>query len=145
MATELNTANCACFNLRKAARIVAQVFDQHLQPIGLKNTQFSLLRVASKQGPLSITDLAEQLVMDRTTLTRNLKPVERDGLIAVVAGKDARTRNVQVTRKGLKTLERALPLWEAAQTQVVEELGRTRWRSLLGDLQAVLQAVRVSQ
>ena len=83
--------------------------------------------------------------MDRTTLTRNLKPVERDGLIAVVAGKDARTRNVQVTRKGLKTLERALPLWEAAQTQVVEELGRTRWRSLLGDLQAVLQAVRVSQ
>ena len=83
--------------------------------------------------------------MDRTTLTRNLKPVERDGLIAVVAGKDARTRNVQVTRKGLKTLERALPLWEAAQTQVVKELGRTRWRSLLGDLQAVLQAVRVSQ
>lgn len=145
MNNELNTANCTCFNLRKAARIVAQVYDQHLQPSGLKNTQFSLLRVTSKHGPLSISALAEQLVMDRTTLTRNLKPLERDGLIKVVAGKDARTRNVQVTARGLKTVDKALPLWERAQVQVVKELGQTRWRSLLGELQAVLRVVKVAE
>ncbi len=142
MATELNTANCACFNLRKATRTVAQVYDQYLQPSGLKNTQFSLLRVASQYGPISITDLAEQLVMDRTTLTRNLKPVERDGLVEVIAGKDARTRNVRVTAKGLKTLKKALPLWEDAQAHVVGELGQTHWRSLLQELQTVLRAVK---
>ena len=143
MNTDLNAANCACFNLRKAARVVAQVYDQHLQPSGLKNTQLSLLLVTVKFGPLSITALAEQLVMDRTTLTRNLKPLERDGLIKVVAGEDARTRHVQVTAKGLKKMQKAIPLWEHAQLQVVKELGQTHWHSLLAELQTVLSVVKV--
>ena len=81
--------------------------------------------------------------MDRTTLTRNLKPLEREGLTEVVAGNDARTRHVRVTGKGLKTLGEALPLWEAAQRHVVKSLGQTHWRSLLRELKAVPQAVRV--
>lgn len=144
MSNKLDPANCTSFNLRKAARIVGQVYDQYLQPSGLKNTQFSLLRVAAKRGPLSISDLAELLVMDRTTLTRNLKPLERDRLVEVVAGKDARTRNVRVTPEGLETLQRALPLWEAAQEHVVSELGQTRSRSLLKEIHALVQALRAS-
>jgi DNA-binding MarR family transcriptional regulator len=143
MTTKLIYADCVCFNLRKAARITAQVYDQHLAPVGLKNTQFSLLNVVATLGPLSITDLAGQLVMDRTTLTRNLKPVERDGLIEVVAGEDARTRHVQITTKGRKTLNKALPLWEDAQQYVLTALGQARWRSLLRELKGVLQAVKV--
>lgn len=144
MTNELDPANCTSFNLRKAARIVAQVYDQYLQPSGLKSTQFSLLKVASGRGPLSISDLAEELVMDRTTLTRNLKPLERDGLVEVVAGKDARTRNVRVTPQGLKTLKKALPLWEAAQVSVIGELGQTRSRSLLREIHALVQALKAS-
>ena len=141
MTDDLDTANCACFNLRKAARLVAQVYDQHLQPVGLKNTQFTLLRAASMLGPLSISQLADELVTDRTTLTRNLKPVEREGLIEVVAGKDARTRNVRVTAKGRERIQQALPHWSAAQRHVVEALGTTRWRSLLKELDVVINTV----
>lgn len=144
MPDRFDTANCACLNLRKAARVVAQVYDQHLQPCGLKNTQFSLLRAASLLGPISISDLAEQLQMDRTTLTRNLRPVERDGLIEVVAGKDARTRNVKVTPAGAKKLKQALPLWESAQRQVVKALGQTHWRTLLKELKTVPAALHLA-
>jgi DNA-binding MarR family transcriptional regulator len=142
MKTELNAANCTCFNLRKAARLVAQTYDHHLQPSGLKNTQFSLLQVASKQGPISITDLAAQLAMDRTTLTRNLKPLVRDRFIDIVPGKDARTRNIRVTAHGLRTLKNATPMWEAAQMNLLGKLGTTHWRSLLKELKTVLGAVK---
>jgi len=125
---------CACFNLRKASRAVTQLYDQILQPSGLLTTQFTLVVAISIAGSTTITRLAEDLVMDRTTLTRNLKPLERQGLIEIVPGQDQRTRVVALTAEGREALTKAIPLWEQVQASVVEGLGQNRWSRLLSDL-----------
>lgn len=142
MTESLNPIDCASFNLRKASRLMAQVYDRQLQPSGLNNTQFTLLAVTSRRGPISITALAGLLGMDRTTLTRNLRLVERDGLLQVTAGRDARTRDVRLTGKGSKALKKATPLWQEAQTRVVETLGRAHWRDLLKELRTISQVAQ---
>ena len=142
MTRPLNTVDCAFFNLRKASRLMGQAYHRYLQPSGLTNTQFTLLAMTSSRGPISITELAHELGMDRTTLTRNLRLVEREGLVEVTAGRDARTRDVRLTAKGHKTLNDAIPLWEEAQTRVVEALGRAHWRDLVKELRTVSQVAR---
>jgi DNA-binding MarR family transcriptional regulator len=122
-------------NLRKAARAVTQLYDRHLRPSGLKGTQFSILAVLANTGAIPLSRLAEVLVMDRTTLSRNLEPLERDGLVSVTEGKDRRVRQVALKPRGRKALAGALPLWEAAQGQVVKEIGGAgRWGEILKDL-----------
>jgi DNA-binding MarR family transcriptional regulator len=134
-------ANCTCFNLRKAARAVTQLYDEALKPSGLRATQFSLLSVVENKGPTGITDLAHMLVMDRTTLTRNLKPFMGQKLLEVIDGADRRQRPVILTSRGQATLARALPLWREVQARLAEGLGRVRLTGLLGDLnEAVRQA-----
>jgi DNA-binding MarR family transcriptional regulator len=131
-------------NLRKAARAVTQLYDRHLRPSGLKGTQFSILAVLANTGAIPLSRLAEVLVMDRTTLSRNLEPLERDGLVSVTEGKDRRVRQVALKPRGRKALAGALPLWEAAQGQVVKEIGGAgRWGEILKDLM-VLQSVRAA-
>ncbi len=142
MTKPLNIVDRASFNLRKASRLMAQAYDRYLQPSGLTNTQFTLLAVTSSRGPISITELAGVLGMDRTTLTRNLRLVEREGLLEVTAGRDARTRDVRLTAKGSKTLKKAMPLWQEAQTRVVETLGRAHWRDLVKELRTISQVAR---
>ena len=80
--------DCNCFAVRSAARHVSQFYDQFLTPIGLRTTQFSILAKLKRRGPLTINALAEEMVMDRTTLGRNILPLERDGLIQIAAGPD---------------------------------------------------------
>lgn len=126
--------NCTCFGLRKAARAVTQMYDQALKPAGLRATQFSLLVAAERSGPRGIGELAELLVMDRTTLTRNLKPLLDRGLLKSVEGADRRRRPVAITAKGRAALARALPHWREAQVRMAGSLGHSRWRRLLGDL-----------
>src|SRR5215216_421883 len=103
---------CACANLRKAARAVTQLFDAALAPSGLKATQFTLLVTSRLSGEATINGLAERMAMDRTTLSRNLKPLARDGLLEVSPGGDGRTRLVQITSAGERALEEAYPLWQ---------------------------------
>lgn len=124
---------CACFNVRKASRAVTQLYDEILQPSGLLATQFTLLVAIAIADSGTITHLAEELVMDRTTLTRNLKPLERQGLIEIKPGQDQRTRVVALTAEGCEALAKAIPLWEQAQARIVEGLGH-RWSTLLSDL-----------
>jgi DNA-binding MarR family transcriptional regulator len=131
------TAMCTSFNLRKAARAVTQFYDDALRESGLKSTQFSLLSAAAVAGTMPISRLAEEMAMDRTTLTRNLKPLENEGLLRVEAGKDRRVRNVTVTPEGEALLEKAAPLWRKAQTQMIDKLGDERWGDLLRQLQSV--------
>src|SRR5918994_5013719 len=88
---------CACANLRKAARAVTQLFDAALAPSGLKSTQFTLLVTSRLSGEATINGLAERMAMDRTTLSRNLKPLVRDGLLEVSPGGDGRTRLVRIS------------------------------------------------
>ena len=133
-------AYCTCFNLRKASRCVTQIFDEVLQPTGLRITQLTLLVAIALVGEITITHLANELVMDRTTLTRNLKPLVKQGLLTTVTGKDRRTRIVTLTDAGRKALNQALPLWQKAQSLIIERLGRQNWRSLLENLSATVAA-----
>ncbi len=134
-------ANCTCFNLRKAARAVTQTYDKAMKPSGLRATQFSLLTLVAKLGPVGIKDLAKALVMDRTTLGRNLKVLSDRGLLEIGEGDDRRYRPINITARGQEALELALPLWEQAQTRMANGLGHDRWAGFLSDLS---EAVRVS-
>ena len=135
--------NCTCFGLRKAARAVTQMYDQALKPSGLRATQFSLLAAAEHVGPCGIGELAELLVMDRTTLTRNLKPLLDQGLLESVAGADRRRRPVAITTEGRAALATALPYWREAQVRMTGSLGRARWRRLIGDLRDTANMAQV--
>jgi DNA-binding MarR family transcriptional regulator len=126
--------NCTCFGLRKAARAVTQMYDRALKPTGLRVTQFSLLAVTQRTGPRGMAELAELMVMDRTTLTRNLKPLLDRGLLETIAGADRRRRPIAITAKGRAALAQALPHWREAQARMADGLGRSSWWRLLGDL-----------
>jgi DNA-binding MarR family transcriptional regulator len=127
-------ASCTCFSLRKAARVVTQLFDEQMAPSGLLVTQFSILGVIATMKESTMNQLAQYLVMDRTTLTRNLKPLEREGLIQINPGKDKRTRLISLTPEGIEALQKALPLWELSQSSMISQLGKERWESLMSHL-----------
>ncbi|MGB8275809.1 MAG: MarR family winged helix-turn-helix transcriptional regulator [Alphaproteobacteria bacterium] len=131
---------CTCWNLRKASRAVSQMYDSHLKPSGLLVTQFSLLAVLSRTGPIAMNALAAVVVADRTTLTRNLRPLERVGMIRSAPGEDRRVRLVSITKRGAAALAKAMPLWRNAQEKMVERLGERRCGALLGELQATVMA-----
>ena len=129
---------CACANLRKAARAVTQLFDEALAPSGLRATQFTLLVTSRLTGESTINELAERMAMDRTTLSRNLKPLMRSGLLEVRPGEDGRTRLVRITPAGEQALEEAYPLWQRAQQETVSALGEERYEALLGNVSKVV-------
>lgn len=133
-------STCACFQLRKASRAITKIYDRVLQPAGLRPNQFTILTALFLSGPKTITELAEILVMDRTTLTRNNRLLKRNGLITVLSDKDRRRRTLTLTPKGKRALEKALPYWEQAQSHVVNELGQKRWDTMREDL---LELMRV--
>ncbi|MGD9264108.1 MAG: MarR family transcriptional regulator, partial [Methyloceanibacter sp.] len=99
-----------------------------------------MLAVASEAGPISITNLSRLLDLDRTTLTRNLRIMEREGLIAVGSGKDARSKIVTLSAKGRSRLSQATPLWRSAQAKILKRFGRNRWDSLRLELQEIRDA-----
>src|SRR5579862_6676818 len=95
------TQDCNCLALREAARCVTQHYDQYLVPTGLRATQFSIMARLARKGPLTINELAAELVMDRTTLGRNILPLERDGLIESRPGEhDRRRKELRITQLG---------------------------------------------
>lgn len=136
--------DCACFNLRKAARAVTQLYEAALAPSGIRATQFSVLVALALVEGAPLSRVAEGLVMDRTTLTRNLRPLERQGWVRIEEGEDRRERNLSLTRSGRAALERALPLWQQAQARVLEHVGGTRWAGLQQDLQGLVAMARTA-
>jgi DNA-binding MarR family transcriptional regulator len=137
-------ADCTCFNLRKAARAVTQLYDEALRPSGLRVTQFSLLSVIAALGTVSITALAEEAVMDRTTLTRNLKLLEQEGLIRIEPGADARVHEVSLTPAAQPRLAGAHRHWRKAQAHMIDALGVDQVKRLLRDLSAAIGAAQRS-
>src|ERR1700739_3877617 len=109
---------CVCVNLRRAARAMTALYDEALAASGIKITQFSLLRAVERNEPAPIRALADDLDLDRTTMARNLDPLQRDGLIELYAGEDRRVTEVRLTRKGRAVLAKAVPLWQKAQADV---------------------------
>jgi DNA-binding MarR family transcriptional regulator len=107
---------CNCSALRQAARHVTRFYDAFLSPAGLRATQFSILAKLRQRGPLTITSLAAEMVMDRTTLGRNIRPLQRRGLIAVVSSRcDHRSKELRLTEIGLERLRAAGAPWREAQ------------------------------
>jgi DNA-binding MarR family transcriptional regulator len=133
---------CACASVRRTGRALAQVYDAILAPSGLRNTQFALLSRLDQETPVGMGDLADLLAMDRTTLTRALAPLERQGWVVVEAGADRRTRQVRLTASGAATREAARPLWQQAQAHVTGQFGEERLAALrqeLAELTALLR------
>ena len=135
-------SECLANGIRLASRAAGQMYDDALRPSGLRGTQFSVLAALFKMGPSTVTDLGERLVLDRTTLSRNLRPLERRGLVSSAPGRDRRTRFVQLTDLGRETLARALPLWVRVQDELTAARGESRDRRLREDLAATVGAAQ---
>lgn len=135
-------AGCPSFNLRKSARAVSRVFDEALQAGGLRSGQFAMLATIANLGEPTYGLLARVLVMDTSTIARSLRPLQREGLIDVVAGPDGRRKTVKVTADGAERIRQIMPLWRRAQACFQDQIGDERWSRMLGDLGRILESVR---
>ena len=136
---------CACFNFRKASRAVTQLFDETLAPTGLRSTQFVILVAIHVHAPIALADLARAMIADRTTLSRNLKPLEREELIARHRAPRRRAHLMRLTEAGEQRLAQAMPLWKKAQQQFVEQMGEANWDMMLGKLDEAVEAVEATR
>ena len=118
---------CLCHNARMASRVITRAYDEALRPTGLRATQVAVLAAVGARGALSIKSLADSLEMERTTLTRNLRPLEELGYVAIAPEGRHRSRELILTKSGQAALVEALPLWEAAQRSAMRQLGDQRW------------------
>jgi DNA-binding MarR family transcriptional regulator len=134
-------AHCSCFSLRKATRAMTQFYDHALSPAGIRSTQFNLLVTMASVSARTLTEMASVLVMDRTTLTRNLKPLEKLGLIHTVTPRDKRSKAYALTQEGRDTLQKALPLWQHTQTRIREGVGEERFQRLAHELEALTRFI----
>jgi len=128
------TTVCNCLALRQAARHISQIYDSYLESEGLRTTQFSILAKLNRLGPLSINELAKSMVMDRTTLGRAIRPLQRDRLLTIGEGEDGRTRSLRLTATGEARLKAAAVKWREAQKKFELTFGAedaVRLRSVL--------------
>jgi DNA-binding MarR family transcriptional regulator len=121
---------CICAQVRRVARKLSSLYDTFLSPEGLTITQYSLLANIGRAGELSHSVLAEKIGMDRTTLTRNLRPLTKAKWVAAASGKDRRQHLLQVTAAGKRKLVRSWPLWEEAQRQLLSQIGSQSMQEL---------------
>jgi DNA-binding MarR family transcriptional regulator len=134
-----NPAECNCLAVRQAARYITQFYDRYLATAGLRTTQYGVLSRLKRQGPMSINTLAAELVVDRTTLGRNIRPLERDGLIAIEPDPtDGRTKIVRLTKAGDARYQRAQKRWSEAQRDFERAYGGKQASQLREDLRAVV-------
>ncbi|TRL39390.1 MarR family winged helix-turn-helix transcriptional regulator [Rhizobium straminoryzae] len=134
----MSNASCHCIALRKATRKLSSLYDAALAPLGINVGQFSLLRRVRRFGPVSLTDLAEYLDLDRSTVGRNTKVLERMGLLTVATGRDQREALLSLTDAGRQVVEDGAPLWDAVQGNIETRLGAERLAQLhdiLNDIQ----------
>jgi DNA-binding MarR family transcriptional regulator len=119
----MNEIACACTRARRAARTLTTLYDSALQPVGLQITQFSLLRTIDRLAPVNVSVLAEAMLLDRSTLGRNLTVLERRGLLVLSGGADLRERALTLSSSARRLLRKAIPLWEEVQRTVGRRLG----------------------
>jgi DNA-binding MarR family transcriptional regulator len=123
MQSPLQVRDCLCLHTRRTARLLTQFYDDALRPSGLRITQFQLLAAIHQAQPIAHQPLADILGMDRTTLTRNLSLLERDGLAVIAKGKDdKRESHIRLTSAGRRAVQRAMPHWQRAQQQLLDRL-----------------------
>jgi len=131
------TEKCLCIDLRSAANKLTQAYDEAMAPSGISVTQFSQLHLIQSLGNPTLTELAEASELERSTLGRNIKVLERMGLVTTRVGEDARSKTIELSRKGISAFRRAVPLWSAVQSELIERIG-TNGRSQLDDMLTTL-------
>ena len=133
--------NCVCFNLRRVTRVVTQFYDAEIRRHGIRPTQGTILSALHAKESWSMAELSDFLGMDRTTLVRNLRPLQRDGLVEVAGGGHGNLVALSITTKGRKQIEKLVPAWKTAQSAAVKTLGEKRWSAILSDLKTVASAL----
>ncbi len=133
---------CVCATFRKATRALTLLYDAYLRPTGLRVTQYSLLKNVLAREPASVNQLAEATVTDRTTLTRNLRILQEEGLIQIRVGADRRAREVTLTARGREAVAKATPYWEQAQADVLARVGEEHWEVLRNELGMMITLTR---
>lgn len=126
----MSSSSCHCIALRKATRKLSSLYDAALAPLGINVGQFSLLRRVRRFGPVSLTDLAVHMDLDRSTVGRNTKVLERMGLLIVSSGRDQREALLSLTDAGRQVVEDGTPLWDAVQGNIETRLGAERLAQL---------------
>jgi DNA-binding MarR family transcriptional regulator len=128
-------AGCVCAGLRRASRVMNRHFARHLRPTGIRGTQFSMLAVLLQGGPMPLSRVARRLSVERTTLTRNLRPLIAKGWVTVDEGDDRRIHTVTITEAGRAQARKALPAWRAAQASARSKLAELRLDAVLKVIQ----------
>lgn len=128
---EKKSSVCNCLNLRRASAALTRIYDEKLSPSGLTISQFSILKHLKHLGPLSVSELASQIRLDRTTLVRSLKPLESSELIIDVSKKGSRNRQLQLSEKGIAKYNEAEVFWNDAQSYLETNLGRANVEMLI--------------
>jgi len=144
MTKELDMAapeNCVCFNLRWVTRAVTQFYDAEMRRHGIRPTQATILTSLNAKESWNMAELSDWLGMERTTLVRNLRPLQRDGLVKAVGGGRGNRVELAITAKGRKQIEKLTPAWKSAQSAVVKTLGEKRWSDILTDLETAALAL----
>lgn len=128
--------NCVCFNLRWVTRVVTKFFAAELRRQGIRPTQTPILQALKKRSHWNMAELSDWLGMERTTLLRNLRPLQRDGLVSATGtGRGGRVQ-LSLTDKGRQQIEKMIPAWRTAQSALVKTLGEQRWSAILSDLES---------
>lgn len=138
----MESSQCNCAALRSATRALSLAYDEVLRPSGLRLTQYSILARIAAVGPRPLNDLAEMLAMDRTTLGRNLKPLERDDLVCLEVGMDRRQRVINLTTAGRRALVRAKPLWETVNQRFEVKFGVGKAKTLRDTMKQIVKTGR---
>src|SRR5580765_6726617 len=133
--------NCVCFNLRRVKRAVTQFYDTEMRRHGIRPTQGSILASLQARNSWNMAELSDWLGMERTTLVRNLRPLQRDGFVKTIGGGRGNRVEVMITAKGRKRIEKLTPAWKSAQTAAVKTLGEKRWSAILSDLETAALAL----
>ncbi|MCA1602627.1 MAG: MarR family winged helix-turn-helix transcriptional regulator [Acidobacteria bacterium] len=133
--------NCVCFNLRWVTRAVTQFYDAEMRRHGIRPTQGTILASLRARDSWNMAELSDWLGMERTTLVRNLRPLQRDGLVQVAGGGRGRLVELAITAKGRKQIEKLAPAWKSAQRAAVKTLGEKRWSGILSDLETAALAL----
>ena len=133
---------CSCNMIRESARKITQFYEGSLREAGIKPTQFSILAALANTGPIQLTQLADRLLLERTSLTRNLDVLERNGWVELQTGEeDLRQRVVSLSKKGYEQLDQAIPYWKKAQKAIANEMGQdtiTGLREILSEMTEVI-------
>lgn len=141
MTSERLFPDCNCFALRQAARYVTQLYERHLAPLGVTSAQYTLLAKLARRPGLTMLELAHEMVMDRTSVVRALKPLQRDGyVIGEISKHHGRTHAFRLTRAGEQLLEQARLAWRSAQDEFEQRFGRDRAQALRDELHSLTAA-----